>query len=677
MAQLLGIDTGGTYTDAVLFSRDSGVLASAKALTTKHDLSICIGEAIGTVLDGLEDQTAIELVSISTTLATNAVVEGQGSPVCLLLIGHDEKALDRAGLGSALGQDPVVFLTGGHDASGDEAAPLDLAAAREAIERHAPNVSAFAVAGLFAVRNPAHEIEVCALVQKLSGRPVTAAHQLASSLDAPRRALTAVLNARLIPQLQDLILAVQMLLAERQIDAPLMIVKGDGSLISAEVALRRPIETVLSGPAASTIGATYLAGQSDMLVVDIGGTTSDIAVLRDGRPLLSEDGATIGGRKTMVQAIAVQTFGLGGDSEIRMERGSDLELGPRRNLPISLLAHEFPSVLESLEEQLAAERLPAHAGLFAMRQRALDTSETAMTSSERSLWRNLQDGPVALAELLPGSAMERPFKRLLDRGLAIVSGFTPSDASHVLKRHEGWSHAAAETAARLFARRAALLGITLPEQPAQLAAIVHEHMVTASAKLMVMASLTESLPTDLDDKPDRLGRYILDQAVKRPSETESPMRESPIDFTLRLKHPVVAIGAPAANYYPDIAGRLNAEITIPEHAEVCNAIGAVVSSVSQSVTATVTTPGEGRYRVHLVTMMREFASLDHAITFADEESKRLAREAAVNAGARDPEIHSSRNDTLVEDIGGRRVFVESKIGAVAIGRPGLGQVSNS
>ncbi|TQV80399.1 hydantoinase/oxoprolinase N-terminal domain-containing protein [Denitrobaculum tricleocarpae] len=677
MAQLLGIDTGGTYTDAVLFSRDSGVLASAKALTTKHDLSICIGEAIGTVLDGLADQTAIELVSISTTLATNAVVEGQGSPVCLLLIGHDEKALDRAGLGSALGQDPVVFLTGGHDASGDEAAPLDLAAAREAIERHAPNVSAFAVAGLFAVRNPAHEIEVCALVQELTGRPVTAAHQLASSLDAPRRALTAVLNARLIPQLQDLILSVRKLLAERQIGAPLMIVKGDGSLISAEVALKRPIETVLSGPAASTIGATYLAGQSNMLVVDIGGTTSDIAVLRDGRPLLSEDGATIGGRKTMVQAIAVETFGLGGDSEIRMERGSGLQLGPRRNLPISLLAHEFPSVLESLEEQLAAERLPAYAGLFAMRQRALDTSEAAMTSSERSLWRSLQDGPVAVAELLSGAAMERPFKRLLDRGLAIVSGFTPSDASHVLNRHEGWSQAAAETAARLFSRRADLLGITLPEEPAQLAATVHESMVTASARLLVMASLTESLPAALGDKPDELGRYFLDQAVKRPCDSGSPIHESPIDFTLRLKLPVVAIGAPAANYYPDIAGRLNAEITVPGHAEVCNAIGAVVSSVSQSVTATVTTPGEGRYRVHLVTTMREFASLEHAIAFADEESKRLAREAAVSAGARDPEIHSNRNDTLVEDIGGRRVFVESKIDAVAIGRPGLGQAAKS
>lgn len=671
MARLLGIDTGGTYTDAVLFSREEGVLASAKALTTKHDLSICVGEAIGAVLENLQDQTEIELVSISTTLATNAVVEGQGSPVCLLLIGHDEKALDRAGLGAALGQDPVVFLNGGHDASGDEAAPLDLTAAKEAIERYAPSVSAFAVAGLFAVRNPAHEIAVSELVQRLSGRPVTAAHQLASSLDAPRRALTAVLNARLIPQLQDLILSVQGLLSKRLITAPLMIVKGDGSLVSAEVALKRPIETVLSGPAASTIGATYLVGQSDMMVADIGGTTSDIAMLRNGRPLLSADGATIGGWKTMVQAIAVQTYGLGGDSEIRLLRGQGLELGPRRNVPISLLAKDFPSVLDTLAKQVTAERLPNHAGLFGLRQRTLDTTETAMSSSERSLWHALQNEPVALADLLSGPAMERPFQRLVDRGLVIVSGFTPSDAAHILGRHEGWSLAAAETSARIFTRRASSHDVALPNDPEALAEVVTEAMVSASAELLIMASLGEKSPAAQRDMQNSLGRYFLHQALKQSSASAALPYDDPIEFSLRLRLPVVAIGAPAANYYPEIGKRLGAQITVPKHAEVCNAIGAVVSSVSQEITATITTPGEGRYRVHLVNTMSEFPSLDLAIRFADEEARRLARDAAVSAGALNPEVQSKRQDTMVKDVGGRQIFVESQIGAVAIGRPSL------
>lgn len=671
MTPLLGIDTGGTYTDAVLFSREEGVLASAKALTTKHDLSICVGEAIGAVLENCDVEADIELVSVSTTLATNAVVEGHGSPICLLLIGQDQKMLERAGLKTALGQDPVVFLEGGHDAAGDEAAPLDLAAARAAIERYAPNVSAFAVAGLFAVRNPAHEIAVTDLVHKLSGRPVTAAHQLASSLDAPRRALTAVLNARLIPQVQDLILSVRRLLSARRIEAPLMIVKGDGSLVSADIALKRPIETVLSGPAASAIGATYLAGRSDMLVADIGGTTSDIAVLRDGRPLLSADGADIGGWKTMVQAVAVQTFGLGGDSEVRLERGQELTLGPRRNLPISLLARDFPNVLDRLEAQAAAERLPAYAGLFALRQLRLDTAETAMTSSERSLWHFLQDGPVALDDLLSGSAMKRPFERLIDRGLVIVSGFTPSDAAHVLGRQKGWSQAAARVSAGLLARRAAMLGISLPSDPVELATTLHETMISASAALLIRSSLTESLPDGEDRKSDGLTHYFLRKALGKPSDQDLPPHHDPVEFKLRLRLPIVAIGAPAANYYPEVAERLGAEITIPAHAEVCNAIGSVVSSVSQSVSATVTTPGEGRYRVHLVNDMREFPSLDLAVDFAEREARRLALEAALGAGAETPEIRSSREDSAVEDVGGRRIFVESRILATAIGRPNL------
>ena len=146
MAVLLGIDTGGTYTDAVLFDPEAGVLASAKALTRRYDLTLGIQEAVQRVLEE-QAGTQIELVSLSTTLATNAVVEGQGSPICLLLIGYPSDALEQGGLGQAIGVDPVAFIRGGHDAAGEEVQALDLAAARRAIEEHAPRVSAFAVSG--------------------------------------------------------------------------------------------------------------------------------------------------------------------------------------------------------------------------------------------------------------------------------------------------------------------------------------------------------------------------------------------------------------------------------------------------------------------------------------------------------------------------------------------------
>ena len=164
--------------------------------------------------------------------------------------------------------------------------------------------------------------------------------------------LTAVLNARLIPQLQQLVLAVRGLLAEKDIKAPLMVVKGDGSLISDQVALTCPVETILSGPAASVVGACHLTGEAEVVVSDMGGTTTDIAVLKGGRPLLDREGAKVGGWRTMVEAVAVHTVGLGGDSQVRLaeERwpaGPGLLVGPRRQVPLSLLALQHPWVLES------------------------------------------------------------------------------------------------------------------------------------------------------------------------------------------------------------------------------------------------------------------------------------------------------------------------------------------
>ncbi len=199
------------------------------------------------------------MVSISTTLATNAIVEKHGAPICLILMGYDAKALERAGLRQAMGGDPVVMVAGGHKPTGEPQAELDVAAVRAAILEHAPKVAAFAVSGYFSVRNPAHEIAVRALVRELTGEPVTCGHELTSKLDAPRRALTAALNARLIPQLQQLVQAVEGLLARKGIKAPLMVVKGDGSLIKSDLALTCPVETILSGPAASLVGARHLA----------------------------------------------------------------------------------------------------------------------------------------------------------------------------------------------------------------------------------------------------------------------------------------------------------------------------------------------------------------------------------------------------------------------------------
>lgn len=192
MPLLLGVDTGGTYTDAVLIEDDTTVIASAKALTTRHDLAQGIGAAITAVLEqsGV-DIGDIVMASLSTTLATNALVEGQGERVGLIYVGFSETDLDSHGLKDALAGDPFLILQGGHNHAGQEVLALDEEALLAWLETDL-GVSAFAVASQFATRNPGHELRTAALISEHTGKPVSCSHHLSAKLNGPKRALTAV-----------------------------------------------------------------------------------------------------------------------------------------------------------------------------------------------------------------------------------------------------------------------------------------------------------------------------------------------------------------------------------------------------------------------------------------------------------------------------------------------------
>ncbi len=255
---LIGIDTGGTYMDAAVIAAGTNVVvASAKALTTRGDLSIGVSQAMADALAAMPDAIAVsdvKLVSVSTTLATNAVVEGHGSVVGVLLIGFDHSMVEKSGIAGAFSGMPVARVAGGHNHNGDQLEPLDLAALEAALADWGERVDAVAIASRFAVRNPAHEHAARDIVISKTRKPVTVSSELSSALDAPRRALTAVLNARLIWRISDLITAVRAAMRQAGISAPLMIVKGDGTLALADTVAMRPIETILSGPAASLVG---------------------------------------------------------------------------------------------------------------------------------------------------------------------------------------------------------------------------------------------------------------------------------------------------------------------------------------------------------------------------------------------------------------------------------------
>ncbi len=661
----LGLDTGGTYTDAVALEEGRGVIASAKALTTPGDLSIGIGNALRALLAQLppgSDPARIALVSVSTTLATNAVVERRFSPVCTLLIGFDDGMERRSGLADAGGR--VVRVAGGHTASGEEAAPLDEAAVEAAVREHGAAVEAFAVAAAFSVRNPAHERRARSLIRALSAQPVTCAHELSSRLDAPRRALTATLNARLTPQIRRLIDALATVLDQQRISAPLMIVKGDGSLMQASVALEYPVETLLSGPAASVVGAGHLTGLANFVVSDIGGTTTDVAIVADGRPSLRAEGALVGDWRTMVEAIDVRTSALGGDSEIALDRHAEIEIGPRKVVPVSLAAQRHPALLDTLRALAAQARLPERATEFAWSLGTRD-APAHLSPLERRVLGALTPEPRPLSTLVQTRSALAALRRLADAGLAAIAGLTPSDAMHVLGRQRDWCAEAAEIAVGLLAieernGRAAAAA----ESPSALA----ERIVEAVLRESVRRILGAVLGHDPGVEPARAGadtlsgRLIEDVAAGRRFSHW-------VRATLALEHPLVAIGAPAAAYYPEIARRLGARLHVPEHAAVCNAVGAVAGVVTETVDVVVEQPALNLFRVLDPSGSRDYSEPEAAIEHARRAAHELAFAAAVRAGAPDPHVKTEITRVVAHLSAGSEYLAEARARSTATGRP--------
>jgi N-methylhydantoinase A/oxoprolinase/acetone carboxylase beta subunit len=667
----LGLDTGGTYTDAVLLEDGRDVIASAKALTTHWDLAVGLGNAIRSVLASLPAGHArqeVQLVSVSTTLATNAVVESRFSPVATVLIGFDAAMLARSGLRQSAAS-PILQVHGGHDAAGEELQPLDEAELAAAIRECAGRVEGFAVAACFSVRNPGHEERARALIRALSNKPVTCAHELSSKLDAPRRALTATLNARLTPQIRHLIDALAVVLETELIDAPLMIVKGDGSLMKAEVALEYPVETILSGPAASVVGAGFLTGLGDFLVSDMGGTTTDCAVVTGGRPAINAEGALIGGWRTMVEAVDVRTIGLGGDSQVTLDRNARLLVGPRKAMPLSLLALQVPAVLAELRTLATAQHLPDYATQFAFRNPGRE-APAHLAGAELRVWKALTSAPRRVSQLVHSAPGREALRRLADAGLATIAAFTPSDAMHALGRQQGWSREAAELGAALLATEERnTRGARETASAADFCQRVVEHVIRESARVVLATALAHDPGIEA-----RAGSWGL-LGDRLTEDIVSGRRFSALARAgLGLATPLVAIGAPVGGYYPEVAQRLGATLAIPEHAAVCNAVGAVAGVVSQSAEVVVNQPTFGVFRVHDPAGSRDFEAPEPAIEHARAAAGGLALAAARRAGAADPHVETSVRERRADMGSDLNYLAEAMVRATATGRPFAGHL---
>ena len=667
MTLVIGLDTGGTYTDAALLNTATGrVLATGKSLTTRDDLSVGLSGAITKILQAFDGPASnIGLVSLSTTLATNAIVEGVGGRVGLFLIGFDDKVLERADLARAVGQDPVKFVAGGHRPDGNQQDPFDGAALTKAAVAIKADVSAFAVAAHFATRNPAHEIAARDILRDTTGLPVTCSHELSSSLGGPRRALTAVLNARLINLLEKLIASTETIMRQKGLTCPLMVVKGDGSLLESSFARARPVETVLSGPAASLSGAAFLANADSALVADIGGTTTDIAFLHSGAPRLKSDGAYVGGWQTMVEAAEIRTFGLGGDSEVtHVARGrtSGLNLGPRRAVPLSLMAKTHPQIKKQMQAQLDLPVPTITDGRFVFPIMPDGVPNWLTRSEARLAKKTLDKGLSAIPDLAATQLALGAVDRLIGRGLLGLAAFTPTDATHLQGSFTNFDCEAAWLGAKLLARQRNGLGNPTAVDAETLASMALVELHRRSAIALMDAALAHQGEGE---------NMFSENPLLIKSFTNKSCDNSLAAISVRLGTKLVALGASAATHYPHVATLLDIDLAVPNHAEVAGAVGAAVGSIRQRVMITVTQPTEGKFRVHLPSGPADFDNMDEALDAARNSARTLATSRASRAGAAAVKVEMTEEIKLVPLASKKDMFIEANIQAAATGTPQL------
>lgn len=408
----LGIDVGGTHTDAAVV-QDGRVVAKIKTVTQKDDLFVSFNAALAAVLS-VVDPAAITRVNVSTTLTTNAIVEGKTEPVGVFV-------------SAGPGVDPEEHRIGGHyavipgalDHRGFELDPLDEAyAAKIADQWREQGLCAFACVGKFSTRNPNHENLLAKAAGKIAcNHFTTLGHRLSGRLNFPRRIATAYYNSAVQGLYDQFAVSAEKALAARGLACPVNILKADGGTTPLPLSRLRPVESILSGPAASVMGVLALSpAKEDAVILDIGGTTTDLALFVDGAPLIENEGVVVGSYPTLVRALKTRSIGVGGDSRLSVVEGR-VHVGPEREGPAAAFGGNKPTLMDCLNflgladagDKKASDRaVAAFAALWDLipqqtAQAAVDNAAEQIKNAFDDMLLELNQKPVyTIMELLSG-----------------------------------------------------------------------------------------------------------------------------------------------------------------------------------------------------------------------------------------------------------------------------------
>lgn len=640
MGKIIGIDTGGTYTDLVVIDAEHrDVLAKNKTLTTKTDLKLCIQKSFESVPKDLLDD--VSMVCLSTTLATNAIVEGHGCKVGLILIGGRPhgKMISRK----------VSVIKGKYDIKGRVKENLDTEEVHKVVEAYRGKVDAIAISGYASVRNPKHELYVKQVVEQSLGVPVACAHELTSSLGFYDRTVTVNLNAKLIPMICQLMDAVRHVMDSYNIKAPLMIVKGDGNLMTDVCAQSKPIETILSGPASSVIGGMYISGENDGFVIDIGGTTTDIANVSDGKLTICDEGARVGGWFTRVRAAEVYTVGLGGDSRITIDPSGAIKIEPEKSIPLSLAVGQYPDLKNEYRKLIDYSK----ESLFSFRDHEAyilvkKYKKLSYSDEERIIIEILRYMPHTLDYLKKNISLDKlnaVLDSLVREGVIMRISLTPTDILHLTGELKLGDcevvELTAEVACRIYKKsRTEFL----------------ENVTNTIIRNIDTAVIRAALYFDnrnIDSDKDELYDYFVNDLF---FERKSKVLE--IDYKIPKK--LIGIGAPANAWLAKAGAKLNTKIHVPENAEVANAIGAAIGKAVETIEVLIRPDSlTGKYLIYSPIDRSDRETLEEATEYAFNVGEECIKRLAEN---RQYSIKREEEDMYFEDIiNETSIFMERKV----------------
>ena len=635
----IGIDTGGTYTDAVIYEFETkAILGTSKALTTKQDLSVGILEALD--LLPAEPLKSAEVISLSTTLATNACVEDKGGIAKLIFLGGDSKIIDKYGGDYGLPKSNEMYIQESYTTfSGEiEREPdWDLFCSGISDESGFSEFSGFngldgaGIIEINAIKNSAVvEKKAKELFLEKYDIPVVCGHELFNELNCLRRASSTLLNARLFPVIREFMQAIKTAMKKRGINASVVIVRSDGSLMSEEFARRRPVETLLCGPAASVMGSAQLTEEAKSIVVDMGGTTTDIALIKDGVPYKATGGISIGRWKTFVDGLYIKTFGLGGDTAVHYNCAEKkIFLEDYRVVPLCAAAEKYPYIINNLKKLIETDR--AHTKYLHEHYMIIkDISDNPRyTAEEKKLCAELKKGPLPIseaAEVVDKDVYSLDIKRLIKEGIVQICGLTPTDIMHI----RGDFNKFPVEAAVLAARYAALnLNISVDE----LCDCVYDEI-----KRKLYMNIVEVMLENKDGYYMKNGfNKDIDRFINESYDTaKTGLKHEFLSVTFSTDFTLTGVGAPIRIFLEDVAKMLGTTAVIPEHYEVANALGAIVGNIYASNTVEIkpvhTAAGITGYTVFGNTETKVFKDIRQAEEFALSDAKNSAHDEAVRRG---------------------------------------------